>query len=180
MAELILERSVRLEMRARAHHLQAGVLIGEKGLTEAVMKEIDRALADHGLVKIHVAGEDREERAQIYEKIVETLGAARIQSIGKMLVVYRPTEDDKTADAAAIASKAAAAAAAQTRVFAENGPAILMAKADPGARGMKKPAEPVKRKKAAPAAKTRGKSSKVRTSAARKRTRRTTKKAALS
>ena len=59
MAELILERSVRLEMRAQAHHLQPGVLIGEKGLTAAVMKEIDRALSDHGLVKVHVAGDDR-------------------------------------------------------------------------------------------------------------------------
>ena len=161
MAELILERSVRLEMRAQAHHLQPGVLIGEKGLTEAVMKEIDRALSDHGLVKVHVAGDDREEREELYHHIAEHLQAARIQAIGKMLVFYRPQDEDKKP------SKT------------ETQGAILMAKADPGARGMKKPVVDSK-KKASVARKSSGKSAKPRVTAARKRHKRTTKKAALS
>ena len=62
MTELILERNERLRLRADAHHLNPLVLIGEKGMTPAVLKEIERALDDHGLVKVHVAGDDREER----------------------------------------------------------------------------------------------------------------------
>lgn len=165
MAELILERSVRLEMRAQAHHLQPGVLIGEKGLTAAVMKEIDRALSDHGLVKVHVAGDDREERAEIYLHIADQLQAARIQAIGKMLVFYRPQDEDKKP------SKT------------ETQSAILMAKADPGARGMKKPSADPKKKISGTrkaSGKASAKSTKPRVTSARKRPKRTTKKAALS
>lgn len=54
MAELILERDKRLELRGQAHHLKARVLLGANGLTEAVEKEVSRALDDAGLVKIHV------------------------------------------------------------------------------------------------------------------------------
>ncbi|HBC69602.1 MAG TPA: ribosome assembly RNA-binding protein YhbY [Sutterella sp.] len=92
MTELILERAERLELRAGAHHLPVTVLLGSQGLTEAVMKEIDRALNDHGLIKIHVPSDDREERVEMYHTIAEQLGAARIQMIGKMLVLYRPSE----------------------------------------------------------------------------------------
>ena len=90
MAELILERDKRLELRGQAHHLKARVLLGANGLTEAVEKEVSRALDDAGLVKIHVPGDDREERTAIYEALADKLGAARIQAIGKMLVLWRP------------------------------------------------------------------------------------------
>ena len=90
MAELILERDKRLELRGQAHHLKARVLLGANGLTEAVEKEVSRALDDAGLVKIHVPGVDREERTAIYEALADKLGAARIQAIGKMLVLWRP------------------------------------------------------------------------------------------
>ena len=100
MTELVLERNERLRLRADAHHLNPLVLIGEKGMTQAVLKEIERALDDHGLVKVHVAGDDREERDEIYHTVAAELGAARIQAIGKMLVFYRPpvekTEDRKS------------------------------------------------------------------------------------
>lgn len=100
MTEIILERSRRLELRAEAHHLNVGVQIGEKGLTEAVFKEIDRALADHGLIKVHVAGDDRDERQVMYEEIADRLQAARIHSIGKMLVFWREPEDKNAKKAA--------------------------------------------------------------------------------
>ena len=95
MAELILERDKRLELRGQAHHLKARVLLGANGLTEAVEKEVSRALDDAGLVKIHVPGDDREERTAIYEALADKLGAARIQAIGKMLVLWRPPEKEE-------------------------------------------------------------------------------------
>ena len=127
MAELIVERNVRLQMRAEAHNLNAGVLVGEKGLTDAVLKEIGRALDDHGLVKVHVASDDRELREEIYLEVADRLEAARIQQIGKMLVFFRPMSDERRA---------------KLEAEEERRNSLLAAKADPGARGAKRAGAP--------------------------------------
>ncbi len=99
MAELTLTRDERLELKARAHHLDPVVLLGAQGLTEAVMKEIDRALKSHELIKVRVPGDDRDERQEMYAAIAEQLGAARVQSIGKLLVFWRPLPPEELAPA---------------------------------------------------------------------------------
>lgn len=86
----------RSEFRSTAHGLKPVVLIGEAGLTESVMKEIDTALNSHGLIKIRVFGDEREARIAMYDTICTTLKAAPIQHIGKLLVIYRPVSDVKT------------------------------------------------------------------------------------
>lgn len=111
MSEIILTRDVRLSLRAQAHHLDPVVLLGANGLTEAVMKEIDRELKAHELIKVRVPTDDREEREAIYAQVAETLGAARVQMIGKLLIFWRPAEDEAEEDAAARILAAAAAAA---------------------------------------------------------------------
>jgi RNA-binding protein len=83
----------RSALRAEAHGLNPVVMIGEAGLTEAVMKEISSSLDAHGLIKVRVFGDDREDRVAIYEKISEELDAAPVQHIGKLLVLYRPKKD---------------------------------------------------------------------------------------
>jgi putative YhbY family RNA-binding protein len=88
-----IERSA---LRSDAHDLKPIVLIGEAGLSEAVMKEIDAGLNSHGLIKVRVFGDDREARATMYDTICSTLKAAPIQHIGKLLVIYRPKSDEKT------------------------------------------------------------------------------------
>ncbi len=93
MSELILPRDKKIELRSQAHHITFSVLVGASGLTDAVVKEVDRALASHGLIKVHVAGDDREERSEFYATLADTLNAARIQAIGKTLVLYRPLEE---------------------------------------------------------------------------------------
>jgi RNA-binding protein len=80
----------RSALRADAHVLNPIVIIGEAGLTEPVLKEIDHGLDAHGLIKVRVFGDDREARIGMYETICERLRAAPIQHIGKLLVVYRP------------------------------------------------------------------------------------------
>lgn len=97
MAELTLTRDERLEFKARAHHLDPIVLLGSQGLTEAVMKEIDRALKSHELIKVRVPGDDREEREQMYLAIADQLNAARVQSIGKLLIFWRPLPPEEVA-----------------------------------------------------------------------------------
>ena len=95
MSELILERDERLVQRAQAHHITFSILLGNAGLTDAVIKEVDRELTAHGLVKVKVPGDDREERMRIYTELADKLNAARIQAIGKTLVLYRPIPDEK-------------------------------------------------------------------------------------
>jgi len=80
----------RAALRAQAHALNPVVLIGAEGLTEPVMAEIERNLVAHELIKIRVFGDDREARLEIYTTICDRLGAAPIQHIGKLLVLYRP------------------------------------------------------------------------------------------
>lgn len=87
--------------RAEAHHLSPVVMIGNDGLTPAVRKETDAALNAHGLIKIRVLGDDRAQREAIYLELADALGAAPIQHIGKLLVLWRPkppkvkTEDEE-------------------------------------------------------------------------------------
>jgi len=76
--------------RAEAHHLDPVVMIGNDGLTPAVKKETAAALDAHGLIKVRVLGDDREQREAIYQELCDTLGAAPIQHIGKLLVLWRP------------------------------------------------------------------------------------------
>ena len=80
----------RKALRARAHHLDPVVMIGDAGLSRAVLAEADRALDAHELIKIRVLGEDRAQRQALLTEICSALGCAAVQSIGKLLVVYRP------------------------------------------------------------------------------------------
>ena len=82
-------------LRALAHNLNAVVMIGNNGLSEQVLREIDLSLKAHELIKIKVAGDDRELRTQMLSQICEQLGAAPVHHIGKQLIVYRPAETPK-------------------------------------------------------------------------------------
>jgi putative YhbY family RNA-binding protein len=70
------------------------VLLGTAGLTEAVLKETDRALAAHELIKVRIPGDDRAQREAVCAELAGRLGAARIQAIGKLLVLYRPKPEE--------------------------------------------------------------------------------------
>jgi|EP01034_Spumella_vulgaris_P005911 putative YhbY family RNA-binding protein len=83
----------RAALRAEAHGLKPVVMIGEAGLTPAVIKEIELGLDAHGLIKVRVFGDDREARAGMYDTICEQLEAAPVQHIGKLLVLYRPKKE---------------------------------------------------------------------------------------
>jgi len=90
MTTLELTPQLRSALRAQAHPLKPVVLIGEQGLNPANMAEIDLALKAHGLIKVRVFGDDSAARAAILQTVCDTLGAAPVQSIGKLLVIYRP------------------------------------------------------------------------------------------
>mgnify|MGYP003343575683 CR=1 FL=1 len=73
-------------------------MIGDSGLTPAVIKEIDASLNAHGLIKVRVFGDDRAAREQIYQQLCDELNAAPIQHIGKLLVLWRPVPEKPKAE----------------------------------------------------------------------------------
>ena len=80
-------------LRAKCHDLKAVILLGQKGLTEEVLKELEIALLHHELVKIKLAVDDRELRAQMIAMICDKTDSQAIQSIGKTLSIYRVNRD---------------------------------------------------------------------------------------
>ena len=84
-----------LALRARAHHLNPVVMIGQHGLTEAVIRETETALRAHELIKVRVLGDERDERLLIGEELCAATGAQLVQHIGKLLVLYRERPDDE-------------------------------------------------------------------------------------
>ncbi|WP_019938343.1 YhbY family RNA-binding protein [Bordetella sp. FB-8] len=81
----------RSDLRSAAHSLKPVVLIGDKGLSDAVLKEIDLALTTHGLIKVRAGGEDRETREALLADICEALSCAPVHHLGKLFILYRPS-----------------------------------------------------------------------------------------
>lgn len=99
MSAIQLTPTERKVHRALAHHLDPVVMIGNDGLTPSVLKEIDLALNSHGLIKVRVLGDDRNQRESMFHELADQLGAAPIQHIGKLLIFWRPQpEKEKKSD----------------------------------------------------------------------------------
>lgn len=82
-------------LRALAQHRRVIVSVGNAGLTDPVLTEIDQALGRHELLKVRLPAIHRDQRAEIVEKIAATLHAELIQSIGRVGVFYRRGEKPK-------------------------------------------------------------------------------------
>ncbi|MDZ7749587.1 MAG: YhbY family RNA-binding protein [Halofilum sp. (in: g-proteobacteria)] len=90
----MLTRSQVAYLRAQAHGHKPVVRVGQRGLTEAVVAELERALADHELVKIRLAGADRATRAAWVAQLCERTGAEAVQQIGATASLFRRNADD--------------------------------------------------------------------------------------
>ena len=76
-------------LKGLAHTRQPVVMIGNQGLTAAVLKEIDLALSAHELIKVKAASNEPDTRSAWLNEICAATGAASVQQIGKVLVIYR-------------------------------------------------------------------------------------------
>jgi putative YhbY family RNA-binding protein len=95
----------RRALRAQAHHLHPVVTIGQHGLTPTVLTEIDLALNAHGLIKVRVFLDGRDEREVLLAEIADGLDAAPVQHIGKLFVLWRPQPEPAPAPAEVPRSK---------------------------------------------------------------------------
>ena len=82
-------------LKGLAHHLSPVVMLGGNGLTEGVLAEIDNALNHHELIKVKIAGADRETKQLIIDAIVRETQSSNVQTIGHILVLHRPSEEGK-------------------------------------------------------------------------------------
>ncbi len=88
---LALSVADRVRLRQQAHRLDPVVLMGQSGMTDALLLEIERALRAHGLIKVKASGVDTAEaRSALANTLAQRLSAACVQQIGKILVLYRP------------------------------------------------------------------------------------------
>ena len=83
----------RASLKGRAHALEPIVHVGQSGLTDAVVRETERALAAHELIKVKIGAADRVERAQLGVALCQRTDAAAVQSVGKVLVLWRPHDE---------------------------------------------------------------------------------------
>jgi len=82
-------------LRGQAHDLKALLQTGGKGVTPAFLAELDEVLERHELVKVKVAAEDRETRDAMIGEITAQTGAALVQRIGHVAVLYRPSKEKR-------------------------------------------------------------------------------------
>ena len=80
-------------LRKRAHHLKVVIIIGQHGLTDNVMHEIDSALEIHELLKIRINAGDKQGRNQIIDKIAHQTSSDIVQQIGHVGVFYRASDE---------------------------------------------------------------------------------------
>jgi RNA-binding protein len=80
----------RRHLKGLAHPLKPVILMGNAGLTEAVIAETDRALADHELIKVRLPGHEREQRDAALTLLAGRTNSAMVTRIGHVAVLYRP------------------------------------------------------------------------------------------
>jgi len=79
----------RSRLKARAHPLEPAVHVGQSGVTDALVAQVDRALTAHELIKVKIMAE-RDARLEVAETIAARTDAAIVQGVGKIVVLWRP------------------------------------------------------------------------------------------
>jgi RNA-binding protein len=77
------------QLRTIGHKLNPVVIVSDRGMSEGIEEELQRALKDHELIKVKLAFEDPAVRKQFAADLCATCGAELIQAIGKIILIYR-------------------------------------------------------------------------------------------
>lgn len=81
-------------LRSMGHTLKPVVMIGQHGLTESVLAELESTMEKHELLKIKVRAQDRDEKQQMIDQIVKVSRSSLVQLIGNIVVIYRPFDEE--------------------------------------------------------------------------------------
>ena len=85
-------------LKALAHSLKPVVRLGQHGLTDNVLQEIQQALTAHELIKVKVAAADQTERNQFIKTITEETQAISIQTIGYVTILFKRNKKNPKID----------------------------------------------------------------------------------
>ena len=88
-----LKASQKRYLRGLAHDIKPVIMVGNKGVSAAVIAEFSIALDQHELVKVRLAGDDRGERAEQVTRLAADAQAELVQTIGKVASFYRRNDD---------------------------------------------------------------------------------------
>jgi len=81
-------------LRSMGHNLKPVVMVGQHGLSDAVLLELESTMSRHELLKVKVRTDDREDKKSIVNKIIEYSKSQLVQVIGNVVLIYRPFEED--------------------------------------------------------------------------------------
>ncbi|HEX5420699.1 MAG TPA: YhbY family RNA-binding protein [Gammaproteobacteria bacterium] len=82
-------------LRILGHSLTPIIDVGAGGLTDSLLKELDRALADHELIKVRVRFGNRERRGRVFEELAPLAQACLVKPDGYVALLFRPSENSK-------------------------------------------------------------------------------------
>ena len=95
MTDNLITSSARKKYRKIGHHLKPIVAVGNSGITNGVIEEMQRALHDHELIKVKLNIENKSERTREVENLSTALNAHFIQLIGKNALLYKRNPNAK-------------------------------------------------------------------------------------
>lgn len=87
-----LNKNQRSHLRKLAHALKPVVIVGQAGLTENVIAEINVALEHHELIKVRLNASDKTARQDMIARIIQQTSAESVQAIGHICAMYRCAE----------------------------------------------------------------------------------------
>lgn len=89
---MALDQTRKKQLRAIGHQLNPVVMISERGVSEGVGLEVERALEDHELIKIKLGIADPAERRELAAALCEQHRAELVQAVGKIILIYRAAQ----------------------------------------------------------------------------------------
>lgn len=92
---MLLTPKQKRHLRGLAHSLKPVVMIGNNGVTEGVLTELNERLAHHELLKVRISGQDRTERLKMAEELCKQSNSQLVTTIGHIAVLYRRGEYPK-------------------------------------------------------------------------------------
>ena len=87
--KLAMNSAQKQELKAKAHHLKAVILVGAKGLTPALVKETDNAIEVHELIKVKLNGIEKEDKLPFINALCAEVRAELVQLLGSIAILYR-------------------------------------------------------------------------------------------
>ena len=92
---MLLTSKQKRHLRGLAHNLKPVVMIGNSGVTEGVITELNERIAQHELLKVRISGQDRSAKLKMAEDLCKQTNSQLVTTIGHIAVLYRRGEYPK-------------------------------------------------------------------------------------